>query len=177
MKISIFLLIALTAFNALGSVTVTKSEISFTAIGKPAFIKATGMMLFKSSTLKVENNQLSGTILVDINKLNTGIDLRDEHLKEKYLHVTQYPEAKLEIQEIDLVEGTQNKNVTATLYFHGKTKQLTIPLMVIKNKNQLKVSSDFELLLSDFGVELPSFQGITAANKVSLKVNSEIEIK
>lgn len=177
MKKSIFLLVALTAFNSLASVTVTKSEINFTAIGKPAFIKTTGMMPFKSSTLKVENNQLSGTILVDLNKLNTGIDLRDEHLKEKYLHVNQHPEAKLIIQPIELSEGTQTKSVTATLHFHGKSKQLKIPMTVMKQNSQLKISSDFELLLSDFGVELPSFQGITAANKVSLKVNSEIEIK
>jgi polyisoprenoid-binding protein YceI len=177
MKKSILLLTALFTLNAFGSAKVINSEINFTAVGKPAFIKASGNMPFKTSTLEVKENKLTGTILVDMNQLNTGIDLRDEHLKSKYLHVEKFPEAKLELSPIALVDGLNTTDIMATLHFHGTSKKIKIPVELNKMGNKVKVNTDFELLLSDFNVELPSFQGITAADKVTLKVSSEIEIQ
>jgi polyisoprenoid-binding protein YceI len=177
MKKIILLLTTFLAINSFANVTITKSEINFTAIGKPAFIKASGNMPFKKSMLKVKDNQLSGSILVDLNQLNTGIDLRDEHLKTKYLHVDKFPEAKLVLDPIALVEGSKEQLTMATMYLHGQEKKIKVPLTLVKAGAKITVSSEFELLLSDFAIELPSFQGITAADKVTLSVNSEIEIK
>lgn len=177
MKKIILIYTALLAINAFGSVSVTKSEIHFTAIGKPAFIKASGNMPFKSSMLDVKDNHLSGSIIVDLNQLNTGIDLRDEHLKTKYLHVEKFPEAKLVLEPIALTEGSKELNVMATMHLHGQAKKIKILIVMKKMGTKLRVISEFELLLSDFSIELPSFQGITAADKVTFNVNSEIEIK
>ena len=44
-------------------------------------------------------NEISGMAKVDLNKLDSGIELRDEHLKEKYLHTKKFPDAMILINK------------------------------------------------------------------------------
>ena len=120
-------------------------------------------------------NEISGMAKVDLNKLDSGIELRDEHLKEKYLHTKKFPDATILINKQKVNFGKSNK-LKAILNFHGKKKEIVLDVELEKNGKIITLYSDFEFLLTDFGVELPSFQGITAADKVKLNVVASFKI-
>jgi polyisoprenoid-binding protein YceI len=156
---------------------IQKSQIDFTAIGNPSFIKATGKLLFSKAELKQENDKVSGTIIVDLDKLDTEIELRDEHLKENYLETKKFPEAKLVLKPFEIKSGESlNKKVMATLELHGEKKDMEIELEVTRDKQLISVEGEFSIKLSDHKIELPSFQGITAADTVKLKVAATLKI-
>jgi len=169
----LLLMLALST-NILAANKIIKSDIAFTAVGKPAFIKANGHVPLKKSDLTMKKDLLSGSLTVSLAMLDSGIELRDTHLKEKYLHTVKHPIATLTFKGQKIMKSTSKQKVTGTLMFHGKEKEITIEALITKVDKVIKVQSDFDFLLTDYGVELPSFQGITAANKVKLKVNTEI---
>ena len=153
-----------------------KSETNFSATGKPAFIKANGNAPLTKAIFQLLDNKLSGMAEVDLRKLDSGIELRDEHLKKKYLHTDKFPVATLVIpkQKVD-ISGKMNK-LKATLNFHGAKNEILLDTSIEKSGNKLSVISNFKILLTDYAVTLPSFQGITAADKVKLRVKTEFEL-
>mgnify|MGYP000610268938 CR=1 FL=1 len=88
------ILMALFQLNLNAATKVIDSEVNFTAVGRPAFIKATGILPIEKADLTLKEGMLTGNIEVPLSKLNSGIETRDEHLKEKYLEVAKYPKAK-----------------------------------------------------------------------------------
>jgi polyisoprenoid-binding protein YceI len=89
---------------------------------------------------------------IDVNTINTGIDLRDKHLKkEEYFDVTNYP--KIEMSSVSfekLAEG----------YFKGKfkltikktSKEVVIPFYYTENGNTAQLKGTFTINRRDFEV-------------------------
>lgn len=175
MKTIILILATIFSLSSEANLKLVKSEIKFSATGRPSFIKANGSVPLVETKLELGTSEISGTAKVDLNKLDSGIELRDEHLKEKYLHTNKFPEATIVINKQKVNFGKRNK-FKAVLNFHGIKKEITLDTELEKNGNIVTLNSDFEFLLTDFGVELPSFQGITAADKVKLNVVASFEL-
>ncbi len=171
-KIILLLLISNYSF---ANIKLLYSEVKFSAIGRPSFIKANGTVPLILTEMKLEKNTFSGNAIVDLEKLNSGIDLRDKHLKDKYLETKKFPQAKIVIepQEITYAKEIELK---AKLMLHGEEKEVILKSRFMKEDNKLNFISNFEVLLSLFKIELPSFQGISAANKVKLKIDTSFEI-
>src|SRR5580693_2415643 len=68
------------------------SHVTFEGKG-PAGFKVTGT----TTDLSVAEGDGNVVITVPLANLNTGIDLRDHHMREKYLEVPKYPSAVLTI--------------------------------------------------------------------------------
>ena len=110
--------------------------------------------------------------------LETGIDLRDRHMKDKYLEIDKYPEATLILESLRLPNDWTIQNPVAQttkfaghMIMHGQTKPVT-GTFEIKNKN-LKTSADFEIKLSDYNVEIPIYLGVKVADIVAIHVDFE----
>lgn len=176
MKNIILIASLLLPLHAFAANQIVKSKIAFTAVGKPAFIKANGVVPLKESKLTIKDNKLSGMVVVDISKLDSGIELRDTHLKDKYLHTAKFPIATLTIKDQAISASSSSHKITGELTFHNVTKPISFDANVSLENNVVKLKSDLSFLLTDFNVELPSFQGITAADKVKLNVETEIKI-
>lgn len=175
MKLLLILTIGLNLF-AQASSKIINSEIKFLATGKPSFIKASGKLDIEKADITLKEGKLSGSFIVDLNKLNSGIELRDEHLKEKYLEVKKYPQAILTFEGQALELENNSQTVKAKLNLHGETKDIELKIETAKEDKVLKIIAEFNIELSMFKIELPSFQGITAANKVKINVDSEVEL-
>lgn len=171
----ILLLTLFISFCSIAGVKVLKSDLKFKATGKPSFIKATGSIPFKETNFEYTESELSGSAKVDLTKLDSGIELRDTHLKEKYLHTNKFPEAQLVILKQKAPVGKTSK-LTAQLTFHGVKKEIMIDAELEKKGKVITLVSSFDFMLTDYGVELPSFQGITAADKVKLNVVTSFEL-
>ena len=149
--------------------------VEFEAIGRPSMLKIKGAGEGATSNLQFENNMLTGDIRFSLKSLKTGIELRDEHLLNKYLQVGQFAEAKLTFNQFNLPKGFSLVNPTATnqafkaiLNLHNIQKEVS-GFYSITSAN-LGSNASFEIRLSDFNIEIPSYLGVKVADIVKIKV-------
>jgi polyisoprenoid-binding protein YceI len=97
---------------------------------------------------------------VDLNTVDTGIGLRNRHMRENYLHTDEFPKthytAKL-IKADSINETEYEVEAEGTFFVHGveKQKKITGKLLKIDN-DKYKVSANFKVALSDYNIEVPS---------------------
>jgi len=123
---------------------------------------------------------LDGSLAVDLRTLDTGIGLRNEHLREKYLEVnkgTGFDTATL--SAIDLtglgpVAPEGKGSFTGLLTVHGIAKTVTGPVDVRRADGGLRVKASFRLDLSDYGIAKPRYLGIGVTNTVRVEVAFDV---
>lgn len=153
----------------------TTGLIEFEATGRPSMIKIKGQGEGATSKFILDGNQLKGVVSFNLDSLKTGIDLRDEHMKEKYLKTKNNPTALMKIPSVTLPAGwsLQNAEVkklafNATLKLNGVEKAVQGNLSI--GAAPLSSQADFEIKLSDFQIEIPQYLGIKVADTVKIKV-------
>jgi hypothetical protein len=146
----------------------------FLAIGKPAMIKINGEGQGPEGTLTITKNTLNGTVKVDLNKLTTKIDLRDDHMKNKYLEVGKYPEANLEFVNVELPAALSTSETEvpfkAKFTMHGKTSDVNGKAKVSKNAKDVSGNAEFLFKITDHLDTLPTWLGVKVAEEVTVKV-------
>ena len=165
------LLTCLMILSAHAESKILDSQVIFTAIGNPTFIKVRGEGKIKQATL----NQSNGIFLVDLNTLSTGIELRDTHMKEKYLNVKKFPHAKLVFDNVNIAMNDDERTVPCTFSLNGKSKKINVMAKVKKKDKKIQVDATFEIMLTDYQIEIPSYKGITIANKVLVSSQLSLE--
>ncbi len=150
--------------------------VEFEAIGRPSMLKIKGRGEGVSSNLQIESNTISGEIRFSLKSLKTGIELRDDHLLNKYLQVKQFAEAKLVFSHVTLPKDWSPEKPIATqmpfrarLNLHGVQKDISGVYTV--ETADLVANASFEIKLSDFNIEIPSYLGIKVADVVKIKVS------
>lgn len=154
--------------------TVSKAACTFVAIGNPGFLRINGEGGKPTGTWKLEGAATlkEAEIRLPLAGFSTGIDKRDEHMRDKYLQIAKYPDAVLKVDRFswNTPQLPEKAEIPATLTLHGITKPMTIPVMVKNQGKEIAATSDFTVLLSDFGIDIPSFAGLTMAKEVSVHV-------
>lgn len=163
----ILLLAGLLTLNSAFAVTmaVKKNKVEFVAKGFPSFIKITGVSESMMGELKEEKGMLSGLLKIDVKTLKTGMDLRDDHMINKYLEVAKFPFITL---KLDPFKVEPKGTVKGTLKLHGEEKLVDVMYTSSRSGKDLVVKADFKINISDFKIAIPSFQGITVAKEVKL---------
>jgi len=151
--------------------------VSFVAVGKPGFLKIKGDGAKLRGKASLDQNKISGEFEVDLSPLTTGIDLRDEHMKEKYLETGKFPTAKLRLDPIsyDGVVSTIDTDFSGYLTIKGTEKPISgkFTAQGLLGAN-VEGTANFEIKMSDFPIGVPSHLGVTVAEsvKVSVKIVS-----
>lgn len=158
----------------------SEGSVEFTAIGRPSALKIHGKGAPPTGRFALEGNQVQGNVAFALESLDTGISTRDKHMKEKYLEAQKYPEAKLQISKIELPKKLPSGDFKiesvafeGPLTLHGKTKTVKGVASIAHAGGQMLVQAQFGLKLSDYGIEIPSFAGITVADEVNINVHTE----
>lgn len=157
-----------------------KSTVEFLAVGRPSALKIKGEGAKAEGQLKLLEGNLSGELKTDLDQFQTGIKLRDRHMKEKYLEtgkegfkmaVLKVIEAKVPDNFLKDEKGVQNLPFKGSLKLHGVEKEIGGIYSAKPNKDGTAVEGEaqFKIKLTDFGVAIPSFSGITVAEDVELK--------
>ncbi len=156
-----------------------EGKTEFLATGNPGFLKIHASGKAPEGTFQVSKGKLSGEATVDLNSLDTGMSLRNQHMKEKYLETEKYPKATLTITNFELpsdwkitepaIEGI---TIPAKITIHGKEKPIQVELTL---NSDAKMKAQFGLKISDFKIGVPSFMGVTVADKVEVKITSQIQ--
>jgi polyisoprenoid-binding protein YceI len=160
------------------------NEVSFTS--KAAIVKfvgRTGKLEGEARLDPADISKASGKVIVDLASLDTGIGLRNDHMRGA-LEVEKYPKAVFSFNAIKVpgnklvadkpVKGT----ATGEMTIHGKARTITVPVELTLLPQQdpnyragdwVHVASSFKLKVTDYGVQLP--KGV-----FGLKVAEEMEI-
>jgi polyisoprenoid-binding protein YceI len=164
---SIGLILAAPASAALSNNA--ESRIVFKATG-PAGLSFEG----KGRDIKLKENGNNVIVSVKLDGLATGIELRDRHMKEKYLETGKYPTATLEVDKSKLrfPEGSAvNGSTEGKLTLHGVSKIVKVSYHADGDKNQAKVDGSMHINMKDFKIEVPNYLGVT------VKPNVDVEVK
>lgn len=104
----------------------SESEVTFDAIGRPSMLRIKGKGTGVSGTFTIDKQIVSGTTTFSLETLKTGIELRDEHMREKYLHTKQFPEAVLTLIAVSLPPNfSSTKPLVGVSDFTGKLKRIS----------------------------------------------------
>ena len=118
-----------------------------------------GEATVSGDTVKADN------IVVKLNKIVTGMPLRDRHAKEKYMEVNKYPEAVLTKAT---GKGGKGKGL---LKFHGVEKEVSGTYKI--EGSTLKAS--FPIKLSDFKISGINYMGVGVEDEVKIEVSVPVK--
>jgi polyisoprenoid-binding protein YceI len=155
----------------------SKGDVQIEAVGRPAMVKIKGKGEGPTGALKIVGATVTGDITFTLDTLDTGIDLRNEHMKEKYLETKKHPKATLTLKEVALPAGwTKEKpqvsgaKFKGELTLHGEKKPVEGTFEVTENK---ELKAKMELKISDYKIDIPSYLGITVADTVKVQISSK----
>jgi polyisoprenoid-binding protein YceI len=124
---------------------------------------------------------LVGRLEVDLRTLDSGIDLRNDHMRNKYLEVGRgagFDHAVL--TQVTLAKGDAlafegKGGFTARLSLHGIERPVAGEVDVRGSGTNRKVSVTMPVTVSDFGVDKPRYLGIGVKDQVQVKVTFSTE--
>ena len=117
-----------------------------------------------------------GSLAVDLRTIDTGIDLRNEHLKEKYLEVdkgTGYDQAVLSevtLQGLNADASAGKGSFTGSLMLHGVKKTVTGPVEIRQAGTGRRVRASFPVNLPDYNIDKPRYLGVGVKDTVQVSV-------
>jgi polyisoprenoid-binding protein YceI len=115
---------------------------------------------------------VGGSLRVKLDTLETGIGMRDRHMRENYLEVGKgdgYATAVLENIEIDNVEG--KGTFKGTLTVHGQTREVRGTSTLQRKDGGVAVQAEFPLKVSEFQIPKPSYLGVGVRDEIQIKVS------
>ncbi|HMI82511.1 MAG TPA: YceI family protein [Polyangiaceae bacterium] len=148
-------------------------EVSFTLIG-PAGMKIVG----NGTELRVGDDGQAVKVAVPLASMKTGISIRDKHMHEKYLQTPNYPSAELQVPraalKIPAAGGNVAQDAAGTLALHGKTRPVNLHYTSSREGSKLRVRGTMHINMNDFGIEVPSYLGVTVKPDVDIVAQFDV---
>lgn len=159
------LILALVAAPAFGKTV--KGTATFETHSMAGLNTITGTGAPVSCTVDVKDGKASGSCEADLSKLTTGMDLRDDHMKNKYLETGKFPTAKLVFADQPAAVG----DFAGSLTLKGQTSAVKGSLKV----DGTKLHAEFPVTFADFpAVGAPEFKGVGVDKTVLVKVDGTV---
>jgi polyisoprenoid-binding protein YceI len=124
-----------------------------------------------------KNGAVEGTLTVDLRTLETGINLRDMHMRENYLEVQKgegFSSATLSRIHLDGIDSTHpvgKARFRGTLLLHGQEREVSGTAEISRISTRFQVNATFPVRVSDFNIASPSYLGVGVKNEVKVAVN------
>jgi len=118
---------------------------------------------------------LNATITADLRELDTGIGLRNRHMRDNVLHTDEYPMAVFTVETCDVATWDPatplEARVTGAMTVHGVEQRLEADLTVVRDADgRLEVTATFPIRLTDFGMKRPKMLMMKVADVVDVEV-------
>jgi polyisoprenoid-binding protein YceI len=118
-----------------------------------------------------------GDLSVALGTLDTGIDLRNEHLRRKYLEVDLGPGfdravlSGISLGGRDPRQAQGRTPFTGTLLLHGVRRPVAGQATVHPDGNAVRVEARFPVSVSAFGIQKPQYLGVGLKDQVMVTVS------
>lgn len=123
---------------------------------------------------------LAGEVSVDVTTLDTGIALRNQHMRENYLEVQKPGFETAVLSEIDagvltptVSDGT--RDFTAQLHLHGTTRPVSGRVTFRQRNGVLRVDASFPVRIADHGIPDPRYLGVGVRDEVTVRVIVDVQ--
>ncbi len=155
---------------------IESGTVTFLATGKPGFLRIHGQGAKPTGQFSMDaakSRLTGGEVKVALDSFDTGISLRDRHMKEKYRETAKFPEAVFKADGLDFPGGKipASTDLKGSLTLHGVTRPVTANLKIDESKGAFDIKAEFEALLSDYSIAIPEYAGVTVAEKVKISIN------
>ena len=129
----------------------------------------------KTTEMSIGDDGKRLVFTVPLKGLGTGIPLRDEHMRNKYLEIDKYPNATLEVPRAAITFPAIGKrsdgDAKGTFTCHGKSKEVTVHYKSHREKdNAVGGEGKFKINLKDYDIAVPSYLGVTVRPDVDVVV-------
>lgn len=108
----------------------------------------------------------------DLRTIDTGIGLRNRHMRENYLETDKYPMAQYK-GKITKAEkkpnGEYEVEADGDMSIHGVTRNLKVKGVIIDQGDGLKIRTNFIVKLSDHKIDIPQV--------MFMKINEEMKLE
>jgi polyisoprenoid-binding protein YceI len=114
---------------------------------------------------------IRGTLKVDLQTLETGIGMRDRHMRDNYLQVEKGPTFSTATFDDIRIEKLEGKTVfSGILTLHGQRKKISGAAELQQHGGRIRVQAQFALKVSDFEIPAPTYLGIGVRDEIQIKV-------
>lgn len=110
---------------------------------------------------------------VDLASIDTGISLRNRHMRDNYLHTDRFPYATYSAEVTRIAEPSPGAYVISArgvLSIHGVDRERTLECQTEDAVPPHRVSCGFTVLLSDHDIEIPRLMFLKVADEVELSL-------
>lgn len=164
--------------------------VTITAIAQDKIYTKAGSISFysKSSLENIEAHNKKATCIVDkttgqmefavlMKAFEFEKALMEEHFNENYVESDKYPKStfKGKITNLSAInfakDGTYDAAVSGDITIHGVTKQVSSKGKFIVSGGKITASSEFNILLSDFNISIPSAVKNNISNDIKITVD------
>jgi hypothetical protein len=120
---------------------------------------------------------LSGDLSVDLRTLDTGIGLRNEHLRNEYLEVGRgegFERAvlsEIRLGDVDPDTFSGRTGFTASFLLHGARRTVSGRAEIHRDGSSVRVEAAFPVTLADYGIAKPRYLGVGVKDEVEVKVS------
>lgn len=157
-------------------------SVYFRSTAKLEFIEGTTTDVAGSVELdRIGNSGATGKFMVDLRTLRTGIETRDEHMRERHLHTDEYPYAYFELSSLELfnpayaIGQIQRCQGQGLFYIHGVKRAINPALEVVRKEtneggSEYNVRARFSLKLDDYGIARPKLLFMKLAELIEIEI-------
>ena len=138
-----------------------------------------GYVLLDGSGVR-QATALAGTEMyfeVDLASLDTGIGLRNRHMRENYLEVEEHPFATFS-GNVDSIRGAEDGFVVSArgdFTVHGVSRPLSLSCRATPVAERFRVQCSFPVRLEDHDIEIPRIMFMKLAPEVRLELEFTLE--
>lgn len=150
------------AANAVWQIDTEQSSVTFVST-KQEHIREIHKIPGVSGSISVKGEL---AMALDLSSIESGIDIRNQRMKEMLFNVATFPTATITAQLPDLSRKTKLDKFDAQLNLHGLTKTIQVEALVTRTaKGEIMASLTQPIIISasDFGLEA----GVAALQKVT----------
>jgi len=123
-----------------------------------------------------EPGSVSGALRVDLQTLETGIAVRDRHMRETYLEVEKGPDYAVATFDQIRVEKLDGKSTfKGTLLLHGQRQEVTGTADLQQRDGRIRVQAQFPIKVSAFQIPKPTYLGVGVRDEIQIKVMLTVE--
>ena len=126
---------------------------------------------------------VSGRVRVGLDSLDTGIELRNRHLRETYLEVGRgEPFREAVLTAVELAEpfppGARDHETgfTGLLSLHGVERRVEGDVRLARRDGRVRVEAEFALSLAEFAIPPPRYLGVGVRDEVRIAVTFDAGI-
>jgi len=154
----------------------------FSSTAKLEFIEGKTQNIMGGFSFEPENSNsaIKGILQVDLRTLKTGIDTRDEHMRDNHLHTDKYPYAFFEIEsaeplpEMTVLDSTYTAKISGNFYIHGNHRKVSVDIFLMRaiqpsGGESMKVRAKFAMNLDEYKIPRPKALFLKLAETIEIE--------